>query len=348
MENKYKNFLNYKWESSNDWQLYYSNLFPVPTSNKILHYKKKFYKLKIDNDFDTNYSPEESTPGGGNANNTNNTNTNSNTNNAYRTNSSSSENQNQNQGNYNYNRTTYNQYNHSSNQNYSQPRTGQDLYISNVESFSWLLCFVSIFFQYHTYKIALFCLLIRVFRVNGAPKWNVNYLQQLFNDVHFHICLYTLIFMVERFLLFGLIPLLITGALNISEFFVINRLNPEIARDYANRVYTKRDYLSTLRSNIEIGIGFFLIVGVFLGVNSFFTTLFFWQYLKFKHSTNEQYTLRSFTKLGNLIDSWLNNPQVPDLVKTILAKVKQLGIYFGSTSQNAHQRAGAGQSCIVF
>ena len=57
MEDKYRQYLQYDWNNSEEWKLYFNNLFPVPPSSRIDYYKKKFYKLKIDPDFDINYYP---------------------------------------------------------------------------------------------------------------------------------------------------------------------------------------------------------------------------------------------------------------------------------------------------
>lgn len=53
---KYQNFLNYNWNESAEWKQYFSNIFPVPDNSRIEYYKRKFYKLKIDPDFDIHYN----------------------------------------------------------------------------------------------------------------------------------------------------------------------------------------------------------------------------------------------------------------------------------------------------
>jgi hypothetical protein len=60
MEEKYKNFSAFDWVNSNEWQTYFDNLYPTPPGNKVLYYKKKFYKLKIDPEFDLDYEPLDS------------------------------------------------------------------------------------------------------------------------------------------------------------------------------------------------------------------------------------------------------------------------------------------------
>lgn len=61
METKYKKFLEFSWKDSTEWQNYYRDLYPTPPGNKIEYYKKRFYKLKIDSDFDVTWSPSENT-----------------------------------------------------------------------------------------------------------------------------------------------------------------------------------------------------------------------------------------------------------------------------------------------
>jgi hypothetical protein len=73
MEEKYKKFLEIDWSNNNEWQLYFSNLTPTPPGNKVLYYKKRFYRLKVDNEFDINWEPQQaSTSNSSQSNRTNN------------------------------------------------------------------------------------------------------------------------------------------------------------------------------------------------------------------------------------------------------------------------------------
>ena len=55
MEEKYRQYLQYDWNNSEEWKLYFNNIFPVPPSSRVDYYKKKFYKLKIDPDFENGF-----------------------------------------------------------------------------------------------------------------------------------------------------------------------------------------------------------------------------------------------------------------------------------------------------
>ena len=59
MEKKFQKFQNFDWVNSDLWQSYYRNLYPSPPLSKLDKYKRKFYKLKIDPDFDINYKIKE-------------------------------------------------------------------------------------------------------------------------------------------------------------------------------------------------------------------------------------------------------------------------------------------------
>ena len=57
MDIKYNQYINFDFEHCQDWINYYSNIFPTPPPHKYDYYKRKYYKLKIDPDFDVNYQP---------------------------------------------------------------------------------------------------------------------------------------------------------------------------------------------------------------------------------------------------------------------------------------------------
>ena len=62
MEKKYQEFLKYDWKNSEEYKNYINQkvyISPPITGDKILKAKKKFYKLKVDPEFDINYVYEE-------------------------------------------------------------------------------------------------------------------------------------------------------------------------------------------------------------------------------------------------------------------------------------------------
>ena len=62
MEKKYQEFLKYDWKNSEEYKNYFNQyvyISPPITGDKILKARKKFYKLKVDPDFDINYVYDE-------------------------------------------------------------------------------------------------------------------------------------------------------------------------------------------------------------------------------------------------------------------------------------------------
>jgi hypothetical protein len=309
MEQKYKKFLEYNWKDSAEWQLYLSNLSEVPPGNKVEHFKKRFYKFKVDHDFDVKWVPQENT-------------TNNNT----------------------YQRANAHQHSFTSQPGPSNPIGGNILAI--VEVIVWGIFLITALIQIHTLKFASLALLIRVIRRIGLPKFSMEYAQMLFLDEHFQQLLYVVLFMIDRLNFFTIVPVGITAVLNISEFI---RTKPAIFRGllpYANKIINKRVELALMRANTEVGIGFLLFIGIFMGINSFILPIFYWQYLRFKYIVNNDIKL-SFSKLNSYIDNIKNKPNTPGLLKLILTKIQEFASYLGRTEAAPGQPAG-GANCNIF
>ena len=312
MEVKYKQFSNFDWTKSSEWQSYYTNLFPTPAANKIDYYKRKFYRLKIDNDFDVNYFPPVN-------------NSSSNTNNNYSSSSFST--------------------------NYTPPSPThiENKNISLAEAFVWLIFIQSILFQFHTLKLAAIALLLRTYNRVGIIKFSMEFAQILFLDEHFQLLLYSLLFMIERFNYFVLLPLLVTAILNLSYFIskygstlptaITNSIKP-----YSEKILAKRVELAKARSNIEIAIGFLLVIGILFGINSFLTPIFYWQYMRFKYIVNEDIKA-AFTRLNQFINQ--KKVTLPSVFQLGISKIQQFAEYMGRTESGPGQNAG-GSNCIIF
>jgi hypothetical protein len=304
MEEKYKKFLEFDWTKSTEWQLYYSNLYPTPPGNKILTYKKKFYKNKIDPDFDDKYLPPEPS-------------------------------------------TTSNTQQQSYAQpNYPMPSTTASPILGILEAFVWLIFLGSVIINYHTLKIACVALLIRVIKRTGKPSFTLQYAQLIFLDEHFQLLLYALLFFIDRSNYFTLVPLIITGILNIGEHFRNNARVFSFLKPYCTIIVNKRVQIAQTRSDIEVAIGFFLVIGIFLGLNAFFLPIFYWQYLRFKYIVNED-CKRTFGKMNHYLEAFKTKPSIPSPVKFIISKIQQFASYLGRTEAAPGQAAG-GANCNVF
>ena len=147
MEEKYKKFLEVDWSTNNDWQLYYSNLTPAPPGNKILYFKKRFYRLKIDPEFDVNFEPETEKP------------------------KQQQTNTNQRMPTMNNNFVSY----------YSTSVFGK--VISFIEILLWITAILMhATYSNHSLKVSCFVLFFRVFKRIGRPRFNMQYALVLFMD----------------------------------------------------------------------------------------------------------------------------------------------------------------------
>ena len=303
MEIKFKAFSQYSWQNSAEWQLYYENLFPKPPGNRIEFWKKKFYKLKVDGDFDIKWEkPAEA------------------------------------------------QYNNRQATNFNYPSSNPpfasgsilDLIVTSIECGLWIYFFVSIFLVKHqVLKIVCLALIIRVFRRVGFPKLKMEFAQNLFLDEHFQLFLYSCLFFIDRLNFFVLLPLEITAILNISEYF-----KTYLKVGFLNFIFRKRVDLAIIRANLEIAVGFFLIIGIFFNLTSFILPIFFWQYMRFKYIVNKDIE-SSFTRINNQINVFKNSQRCPSPIKFVIDKVQQVCSYFTRTESAPGQAAG-GQNCVIF
>lgn len=62
MEQKYRDFLSYDFDGDEQFRRYLDAIEPPPPLNMLGRYKKKFYRLKVDREFDVEYEPATAKP----------------------------------------------------------------------------------------------------------------------------------------------------------------------------------------------------------------------------------------------------------------------------------------------
>jgi hypothetical protein len=132
--------------------------------------------------------------------------------------------------------------------------------------------------------------------------------------------------------------------MNVSEYFKLSGIS--IFSKYTDLIYNRRVEIARLRSNIEVGIGFLLVLGIFLGLNSLLLPIFYWQFMRFKYIVNED-TKGTFSKLNSYTNDFKNKPSTPSFLRYIIEKVQSLASYLGRTEAAPGQAAG-GQNCVIF
>ena len=252
MEEKYKKFKEFEWEKSKEWQLYWSNLYPTPPVSKIERYKRKFYKNKIDSDFDIDYKPSET----------------SNSNSNYNSNSNS----------------TFTDSNSGYSYTYAFPpfKPINSVLLKTIETYLLFFFLFSLPFRFYSKQIAFIAYLLRTLRLNGIPKWKVEYLQGLMGIDSVHVFFYSLVLFIERFNYYLILPVALAAVIDSCENIKDDK-NLNVFKKYFDLVLKNKENLLQERANIEVGIGFLLIVGVFLKLNSFLLPIIYWQLMKVKY-----------------------------------------------------------------
>ena len=306
MEEKYKKFKEYNWTESAEWKSYYTNIFPTPPPSKLLRYKKKFYRNKIDPDFDIDYKPlnEEE--------------------NSYSSTNSSSTSYNQ-KGNTNtnsYNNTFQDMF--SKEQTFEAYKAAQSLanpinsnLLIGIETFLLFAFIISLPFSHKTSLLALLGFLVRTVRCVGIPRFDMLYFRALIMNDSCHTLLYTLQTLLDKFNYYIIIPILISTIIALSD----NGRNIVLVKKYTNLLNNKREELMEVRSNIEVAIGFVSIFGVFLKINSILTPIVYWQAMKFRYTLNP-YIKKSFSQLNYSSNQFKNSENCPKLLSLIIDKIQ--------------------------
>ena len=318
MEEKYKKFKEFEWEKSKEWQLYWSNLYPTPPASKIERYKRKFYKNKIDSDFDIDYKPKETQ------------------------NQNSTSNSNSNQ---NYN-STYTDSNSGYSYTYAFPPFSpiKSPLLKTIETYLLFFFLLSLPFRFYSKQIAFVAYLIRTLRLNGIPKWKVEYLQGLMGIDSVHVFFYSLMLFIERFNYYLILPVALAAVVDSCDNLKDDK-NLMFFKKYFDLVLNKKENLLQERANIEVGIGFLLIVGVFLKLNSFLLPIIYWQLMKVKYFLQPRIK-KSFGILNGYVNKFKNSQNCPGLLKVVIDKIQWLFEYFGKVEPKS-QNSSFG-SCMIF
>ena len=339
MEEKYKKFKEYDWVRSQEWQSYYTNIYPTPPPSKILRYKKKFYRNKIDSDFDIDYKPpnEEETNTYSSANSSYSYNTNANT-----------------------NTNTSNQQGFSTEQTFETYKAAQSLanpinspILQAIETLLLVLFIISLPFKYRTTLIIIIAFLIRTIRLVGIPKFDFTYLQVFIMNDSCHTLLFAIQTLSDRFNYYMMLPVAVSALIALCENARALGLNVGGIQKYVDLVNNKKEELIQGKSYIEVAIGFVSIAGIFLKINSILTPIIYWQLMRVRYTLNP-YVKKSFGDLNNLANSFKNSEKCPGPAKFVIEKIQWAFDFMGKISnpqpgqgQQGNNQQG-GSMCNIF
>ena len=340
MEEKYKKFKEYDWVTSEEWQAYYRNIYPTPPPSKILRYKKKFYRNKIDSDFDIDYkSPEEEQ---------------SNSYTGYSGSSTSSSSTSSNN-----NTNTSNQESFSTEQTFETYKAAQTLtrpiQSSLLQGLETLLLFLFIFslpLKYKTSLIGIIAFLVRTIRIVGIPRFEMTYLQAFILNDACHTLLFTVQSLADRMNYYMILPVAISAIIALCDNLRALNLTFGGVKKYVDLINNKKEDIIQSKSHIEVAIGFVCVAGIFLKINSFLTPIIYWQLLRVRYTLNP-YIKQSFVELNNKANEIKNSPKCPAPLKLVIDKVQWVFSYMSklNSPQNGQQGSsgqGAGSMCNIF
>ena len=89
-----------------------------------------------------------------------------------------------------------------------------------------------------------------------------------------------------------------------------------------------------MRSDIELYIGFFQVVGIFFGYSTMFSALIYWQLMRVRYLMS--YNIQgAFRRLDTKILGFTNSPSCPGIVRTAYTKIRAFMEGMSDMGQNA-------------
>lgn len=287
MEEKYQQFLKYNFESDVEWKAYLRNLDPPPRDSQLVIFKKKYYKRKIDSDFDISYVPSSNVFA--NLNNNCNNETHNVNNNSTNSNSNINSNTNNINSGANNNNSNTNNTNSSTSPSFSNNTEKIFYYMYFVEIFFYLYFFYSILFSSNPFMPAMYGFALRLIKITFPIQLNKQYLQKLIQNDTFYFLIYSLImsFFSSGKLFIYLVHPAITSIIFIFGFYRRNpQLFPKAIETYINKARSYQDRLIQTRLSIELLTFPITVIGIFFGFNSMLLPAIYYQFLKMKISVD--------------------------------------------------------------
>ena len=285
-------FIRYDWNNSVEWKNYLENIFPSPPQNRILHYKKKFYKLKIDPDFDINYIPGQN---------------------------NNNENQNNNQRN-NQNQNNENEMRNGNRNNNNNFNIDVDIMFIVIDIIISITSFLAFFIHLKTsINMLIGCLIYKLIKKEGKPKFEQQYLINIINNENFsYLILILLLFIDNSKNYFIVIPIIVYNLIDI-----INNINLIYKNNIFSKILAKKQFILKYSNILEINI-ISPIYGFFMNKNSFYFIFLYIQYLKFRVYVNQNIT-NCLVQINNYLNNLKSSQNAPKILKNIVQFTQNLG-----------------------
>jgi len=305
MEEKYKEFLKYDFGANEEFRRYLDAIEPPPPLSKIELYKKKFYRLKVDKEFDIKYEPDaQSSPPP------------------------------QEQG------TATEETKDSSSKAISLI-TKLQLVLFIAFFLAFPIGYVMRTY-YHVIILAL-AFVVGLLKKYGRPRLESLYWREVFMDDHFNNLVGTVVCGISMSNTISIwLPLLLRSITFVVEFIslaarkgsklaqTLNKSTSSIARNKEN--------LLTFKADLEIYIGFYLFIALIMRWVSLLLPLFYWQIMQIRYMVSP-YTQIALNKLADQMDFIIAHPKCPFFVKWPLKGLRKLGAFMVKMSQPQPQQS---------
>lgn len=322
MEEEYERFLAFDW-SHEGWQTYLNNLYPAPNQRQILRFKKKWYKKNVNSDFDDTYEPQTA---------------------AQSTSTSSS--------------ATFsapsvrsaplpaftNSSYHDGTRWAIMGKKSQICFVAYAASLTMAVgSFAFVFPPYQALLVLVSSMLLEILAKYGL-KFKTEYLHNvLLDDVG------VMPIMALTLLTPGLHPLIRTMAL-IPSFLTALLSFAQICKNYTRLPVWLSEFFAPLaepkaryqvmkaRAQVEVGLGFILIVGIFVALAAPFSAVLFW------NSMIMRYMMSAWTQAAF--------KGIDDLLQPVLGKIPGIKQAYAAIKRNLYslvdpESRKAGRLCTI-
>jgi len=298
-ERKYDSFLKYDFDNDEKFLEYVHSIDPNPGVSDMIKYMKQYYKDNVDEHFDVNYDPDLKDD-----------------NNQPTPNEDSKEEIKE---------------EHTTNVKPVKRRLPWATKFQLMFFILFLTAFPIGFLTKLYYHLIPLCLsfIIALLKKYGFIKFNKDYWFNIVTDDHLHNLIEVLI---AAFTFSGTIsiwlPLLLCSILFVAECTSLIARNGSVLAKIVNRytaiIASNREALLKFKAELDIYIGFYLIVTLVIGWVSFGGVLLYWQSLQFKYLVARN-SKKAFDELGKWMDEVIKNDNSLWIARILFKGLRKIG-----------------------
>ena len=295
----YDKFLKYDWGNCSDWKSYLSNIYPTPTSKeKLMYFRKKFYKFKIDENFDFKFDHHEYYVGE-----------------IVRSDS--------------FRKSSDSQKSEVPNKNEKKPKASiinntpgiMETFFAGFNALLWSLFFFNFLSPVLTSFVSTMACVLTILLDEGFPRFNSDYQSNLKLNDYFQLLLYQIfVLSTDKLNYVLLVPIAFQALIYLSYY---SKRYLKICRfiiKYLDFFKRNESFILYLRAYSFVLIGFLLFLGILLNVNQGFIIISHWCFLWFMYNNNYE-TKQVFSKINTAINRVKSDKNTPRFMIYLLNKL---------------------------